>query len=66
MRKTIHEWLDSNQKGMGMAKKKSIRRKPPVRLPLALDDAVEGLFAAKSTAKKKPAAKKAIRKRKPR
>ena len=58
LRKTVAEWLDSHQKGMEMAKKKSAGKKRAVRsLPTE---------AAALSPKKKPVRKKAKRKRKPR
>ena len=59
MRKTVAEWLDSHQKGMGMAKKKTGGKKSTAGLPVPT-------VAAPLSPKKKPARKKPKRKRKPR
>ena len=57
MRKTVAEWLDSHQQGMGMAKKKSAGKKLAVTSPPT---------DAARVPKKTPARKQAKRKRKPR
>lgn len=53
MRKTVHEWLEANQNGNAMAKRKKRRRKPPLRQPQELGMASEGLLDVKRRPKKK-------------
>jgi hypothetical protein len=45
-------------------KPSAAQRKPPVRIPLPFDTAVEGLLAIKPSAKKKPAVRKAASRKK--
>ena len=64
MRKTVHEWLDANGRGAALPSKTKGRRKRAVRPPWQHDG--EGVPAAKPASKKKRAATKAVRRKKPR
>ena len=66
MRKTVHEWMDVNRSGKGMAKKTTGRKKESVAVRRPSNAANKDPLAPKSAIKKKRAKKTAKTKRKPR
>jgi hypothetical protein len=53
MRKTVHEWLESNENGKAMPRRKKRRRKPSVGMPKTSDTGSQDKLPVKRRRKPK-------------